>query len=127
MDTPLLLTRFEGRAPRPNSPNKSPQPLPLKVTNNRATSLATIAKLGQVCLHSMHKYVPRVHVQRLDAAETAGLDLAAKAVSAEQAAAAGIEQDKQGGGPNIFTYYKGASRYDVRIGGWRGSWKSRCS
>ena len=66
------------------------------MTNNRATSLATIAKLGQVCLHSMHKYVPRVHVQRLDVDVTAGLDLSAKTLSAEQQAAAGIEQEKQG-------------------------------
>ena len=66
------------------------------MTNNRATSLATIAKLGQVCLHSMHKYVPRVHVQRLDVEETAGLDLTAKTLSAEQQAAAGMEQEKQG-------------------------------
>ena len=66
------------------------------MTNNRATSLATIAKLGQVCLHSMHKYVPRVHVQRLDVDETAGLDLSAKTLSAEQQAAAGIEQERQG-------------------------------
>ena len=66
------------------------------MTNNRATSLATIAKLGQVCLHSMHKYVPRVHVQRLDVDETAGLDLSAKALSAAQQAAAGIEHEKQG-------------------------------
>lgn len=69
-----------------------------QVTNNRATSLATIAKLGQVCLHSMHKYVPRVHVQRLDAGEAAGLDLGAHALSAEQqaAAGAGMEHEKQG-------------------------------
>ena len=68
------------------------------MTNNRATSLATIAKLGQVCLHSMHKYVPRVHVQRLDAGEAAGLDLGAHALSAEQqaAAGAGMEHEKQG-------------------------------
>ena len=68
------------------------------MTNNRATSLATIAKLGQVCLHSMHKYVPRVHVQRLDAGETAGLNLSAHALSAEQqaAAGAGMEHEKQG-------------------------------
>ena len=68
------------------------------MTNNRATSLATIAKLGQVCLHSMHKYVPRVHVQRLDAGEAAGLDLSGHALSAEQqaAAGAGMEHEKQG-------------------------------
>ena len=44
----------------------------------------------------MHKYVPRVHVQRLDVDETAGLDLSAKALSAAQQAAAGIEHEKQG-------------------------------
>ena len=68
------------------------------MTNNRATSLATIARLGQVCLRSMHKYVPRVHVQRLDAGEAAGLDLSAHGLSAEQqaAAGAGMEHEKQG-------------------------------
>ena len=46
----------------------------------------------------MHKYVPRVHVQRLDAGEAAGLDLSAHGLSAEQqaAAGAGMEHEKQG-------------------------------
>ena len=46
----------------------------------------------------MHKYVPRVHVQRLDAGETAGLNLSAHALSAEQqaVAGAGMEHEKQG-------------------------------
>jgi hypothetical protein len=37
----------------------------MKVTNNRS-SLSSVAMLGQVCLHSMHKYVPRIHVQKVE-------------------------------------------------------------
>ena len=32
----------------------------LKLTNNRSTIVH-----GQVCLHSMHKYLPKIHIVRL--------------------------------------------------------------
>ena len=33
----------------------------LKLTNNRSSIMQ-----GQVCLHSMHKYLPRIHIKELD-------------------------------------------------------------
>ena len=33
----------------------------MKLTNNRATIMQ-----GQICLHSMHKYQPKLHIQPLD-------------------------------------------------------------
>lgn len=33
----------------------------LKLTNNRSSIMH-----GQICLHSMHKYVPRIHIKELD-------------------------------------------------------------
>ena len=33
----------------------------MKLTNNRASIMQ-----GQICLHSMHKYQPKIHIQELD-------------------------------------------------------------
>ena len=37
----------------------------LKLTNNRQSSPEAAAAQGHICLHSMHKYVPRIHIQKL--------------------------------------------------------------
>ena len=52
----------------------------LKVTNNRSSSssnnnnntsstVVTAGPSGQICLHSMHKYTPRIHVQEVKECE----------------------------------------------------------
>ena len=40
----------------------------MKLTNNRASIMQ-----GQICLHSMHKYQPKIHIQTIDK-EHEGLD-----------------------------------------------------